>query len=298
MPLIPGALKLSYTSYGDPHLPTLILIMGLATPAVAWPKDFIRELVDQGLHVVAPDNRDSGLSPKTKGSVTRLEVASRIAAYLAGFSVTASYRLEDMACDIEAVMDALGIARAHIAGISLGGMIGQVLAFRAPHRVMTLTCMSTASGNPKTGLGRMDAVMSILREPPKGVDRDVLRHHLRHILKSIGTPGEQYADEDLDAILDVMQQGGVTPQCGARQLLAMLASGNRVRQLQQLTVPTLVLHGTADPLLPVQAGQEIASLIPGARFEAFEGMGHDLPARYQKAIAALIAEHCYRGALY
>ena len=297
MPQIPGAVKLSYSSHGDPHLPTLILVMGLATPAAAWPKAFIAELVRQGLHVVTPDNRDSGLSPKIRYSVSRVEVASRIAAYLAGMAVTAPYRLEEMAADIEAVMDAIGVERAHVAGISLGGMIGQVLAFRAPHRVMSLTCISSATGNPKTGLGHMEAILSILKEPPKGAGREQLRAYMRSMMKSIGTPGETYADEDLDAITDVMERGRVTPECGARQLLAMLASGNRSRQLQQLSVPALVIHGTEDPLLPVQAGEEIARLIPGARFKAFEGMGHDLPQRLQKEIAGLIAEHCYRGAL-
>ncbi|MBQ9241063.1 MAG: alpha/beta hydrolase [Duodenibacillus sp.] len=297
MPQIPGAVKLSYASYGDPHLPTLILVMGLATPAVAWPRAFIAELVQQGLHVVTPDNRDSGMSPKIRSGVSRVEVASRIAAYLAGMTVTAPYRLEEMAADIEAVMDAVGVDRAHVAGISLGGMIGQVLAFRAPHRVMSLTCISSASGNPKTGLGHMEAILSILKEPPKGADKDALRAHLRRVMLSIGTPGETYADEELDAIISVTQRGQVTSECGARQLLAMLASGNRSRQLQQLATPTLVIHGTADPLLPVQAGREIARLIPGARLEVFEGMGHDLPKRCQKQIAGLIAEHCYQGAL-
>ena len=297
MPFIPGAVRLSYTSYGDPRLPTLILIMGLATPAAAWPQDFIAALVREGLHVVTPDNRDSGLSPKMKTSVTRVEVVSRIAAYLAGMNVTASYRLEDMAADIETVMDSLGVARAHIAGISLGGMIGQTLAFRAPHRVMTLTCMSSASGNPKTGLGHLGAVLSIMREPPKAKERKPQRIHLRRLMRSIGTPGEEYPDEYLDAVIDANEKGGVTPECGARQLLAMLASGNRCRQLQQIATPTLVIHGTGDPLLPVQAGREIADMVPGAQFMPFENMGHDLPARYRGKIAGLIASHCYRGAL-
>ena len=139
--------------YGDPAMPPLVLLTGLGMNAASWPEPFLTRLVRKGLYVIAPDNRDSGSSMLGTESVSKTRMFASIAKYIAGGSVHAEYRLEDMAADTESIMDELGIERAHIAGISMGGMIAQVFACRAPHRTVSLTSMSSATGNVITGVG-------------------------------------------------------------------------------------------------------------------------------------------------
>lgn len=288
---------ISHYDYGDRSLPTLILIMGLGMPAAAWPIRFIRQLVRKGLHVVTLDNRDSGQSEIFEEEISSLKVMGAIARYVAGGSVTAPYQLEDMATDVERVMDELGIARAHVAGISMGGMIAQVLATIAPHRVTTLTCLSSATGNPRTGLGKLSAIKAILM-PPGNVESDEgLREHYRNTMKAIGTRDCEYDNEDIDRLIAVLRKHPVPVQATERQLLAILASGDRRHQLRQLSVPTLVIHGKEDPLLPIIAGREIMASIPGAHMLEIDRMGHDLPDFAVDQVAEAIAAHCYGAAI-
>ena len=273
--------------YGDPVMPPLVLLMGLGMNA------FLTRLVRKGLYVIAPDNRDSGSSMLGTESVSKTRMFASIAKYIAGGSVHAEYRLEDMAADTESILDELGVERAHIAGISMGGMIAQVFACRAPHRTVSLTSISSATGNVITGVGNPVAIRSALQPAPTTKDRLAWRNYLRNVMTSIGTKNEIYSDEALDKIIDVEFEYEVPPQAKMRQLMAILASGDRREQLRQLTVPTLVIHGTADPLLPLRAGKETAECIEGARFMPMEGMGHDLAASRQQEIADAIAAHCY-----
>ena len=195
--------------------------------------------------------------------------------------------------DTESIMDELGIERAHIAGISMGGMIAQVFACRAPHRTVSLTSMSSATGNVITGVGNPVAIRQALQPAPSTKDRLAWRNYLRNVMTAIGTKNEIYSDEALDKIIDVEFEYEVPPQAKMRQLMAILASGDRREQLRQLSVPTLVIHGTADPLLPLRAGKETAECIEGARFMPMEGMGHDLAASRQLEMADAVAAHCY-----
>ena len=204
--------------------------------------------------------------------------------------MTAEYRLEDMARDVEDLMHALNIKRAHIAGVSLGGMIAQVFAARAPHRTLSLTCISTATGNPRTGLGNLSAIRALLQKQPEGTDDESLRNYFRFVMGVIGTQGEIYDESFFDGIIKVTRENGITEECRSRQLMAILASGDRRAQLRQLSVPTLVIHGTADPLLPLRAGKETADCIEGAHFMLIDGMGHDLAASRQQEIADAIHE--------
>ena len=279
--------------YGDPVMPPLVLLMGLGMNAASWPEPFLTRLVRKGLYVIAPDNRDGGSSMLGTESVSKTRMFASIAKYIAGGSVHAEYRLEDMAADTESILDELGVERAHIAGISMGGMIAQVFACRAPHRTVSLTSISSATGNVITGVGNPVAIRSALQPAPTTKDRLAWRNYLRNVMTSIGTKNEIYSDEALDKIIDVEFEYEVPPQAKMRQLMAILASGDRREQLRQLTVPTLVIHGTADPLLPLRAGKETAECIEGARFMPMEGMGHDLAASRQQEIADAIAAHCY-----
>ena len=278
-------------------MPALVLLMGLGMNSASWPEPFLRQLVRKGLYVIAPDNRDSGMSMLGTESVSKTRMFASIAKYIAGGSVNAEYRLEDMASDTELILDELGVERAHIAGISMGGMIAQVFACRAPHRTISLTSISSATGNVISGLGSPAAIRCALQLAPTTKDRLAWRNYLRNVMQAIGTKNEIYSDEALDKIIDVELEYEVPPQAKMRQLMAILASGDRRSQLKQLSVPTLVIHGTADPLLPLRAGRETAECIEGARFMPMEGMGHDLAASRQQEIADAIAAHCYATTL-
>lgn len=278
-------------------MPALVLLMGLGMNSASWPEPFLRQLVRKGLYVIAPDNRDSGMSMLGTESVSKTRMFASIAKYIAGGSVNAEYRLEDMASDTELILDELGVERAHIAGISMGGMIAQVFACRAPHRTISLTSISSATGNAVSGLGSSAAIRCALQPAPTTKDRLAWRNYLRNVMQAIGTKNEIYSDEALDKIIDVELEYEVPPQAKMRQLMAILASGDRRSQLRQLSVPTLVIHGTADPLLPLRAGRETAECIEGARFMPMEGMGHDLAASRQQEIADAIAAHCYATTL-
>lgn len=279
--------------YGDPTMPPLVLVTGLGMNAASWPEPFLARLVRKGLYLIVPDNRDSGMSMICSEEVSKACMFASIAKYIAGGTVHAEYRLEDMAGDIELILDALGVERAHIAGVSMGGMIAQVFACRAPHRTVSLTSLFSATGNVITGVGNPVAIRTALQPAPAEKNREAWRRYLRGVMSAIGTKNEVYSDEALDKIIDVEFEYEVPAQAKLRQLMAILASGDRRAQLRQLSVPTLVIHGTADPLLPFQAGRETAECIEGARFMPIEGMGHDLAAAHQEEMADAIAAHCY-----
>ena len=284
---------LSYHTYGDPSMPPLILLMGLGLPAAGWPRGFLERLVQKGLYLIAPDNRDSGASPVYTEHVSMARLLTSVVRYVMGGTVTAQYRLEDMARDVEELMNALGLKRAHIAGDSLGGMIAQVFAARAPHRTLSLTCISTATGNPRTGLGNLSAVRALLQKHPEGSGEAALLKYYRDVMGVIGTPGAVYDDAFYMGIIRETLANGITEECRSRQLMAIFASGDRRAQLRQLVTPTLVIHGTADPLLPLRAGREIAGCIEGAKMLEVEGMGHDLPEEHLDEITEAIAAQCY-----
>lgn len=289
--------KLSYEVYGDRNMPVLFLIMGLGMPSTAWPQDFLRFLVRKGLCVITMDNRDSGQSFRCTESYSFTNILSAVARYVMGFPVVSGYQLEEMAHDVELVMDNEGIDRAHVCGISMGGMIAQVLACRAPHRVLSMTAMSTATGNPRTGLGSFSAIRAIIKPMPDVNSEQALREYFLWMMKVIGSPGDHLPAEVLDALIQTNLGDQQHFECKARQIMAVLASGDRRRQLQQLTVPTLVIHGKCDPLFPLRAGREIAECIEGAKFLPIEGMGHLLPTSRLDEMAEVIAAHCYSTTL-
>ncbi len=289
--------RLNYYTFGDPRMPPLVLLMGLGLPAQGWPKGFLERLVQKGLYLIVPDNRDSGASPVYDEHVSTAKLLASVVRYVLGGTVTAQYRLQDMARDVEELLTHMGVKRAHIAGDSLGGMIAQVFAVRAPHRTLSLTCISTATGNPRTGLGNLSAVRALLQKHPEGDDEQSLLKYYRSVMEVIGTKGAVYDDSFYEGIIRANIENGITEECRSRQLMAILASGDRRRELRQLVMPALVIHGTADPLLPLRAGREVAECIEGAQMLAIEGMGHDLPEERLDMITEAIAAHCYSRAL-
>ncbi len=287
---VANGLALAYDMRGDLAASPLVLIMGLGMPLVAWPDAFVDGLVDSGFRVVRLDNRDCGHSEKLpRGRLPNLPLA--IGRALLRLKVRAPYTLTDMAKDVIGLLDTLGIPSAHVVGVSMGGMIGQVMAARFPDRVTSLTSIMASSGNPRVSLGRPGAVRAVLRRPDPR-DTDAVVAHLIRLFGVIGSPGFVTDPGLLRGMCERVARRGYYPAGTARQLLAILASGDRRPELARLRVPTLVIHGTHDPLMPIAAGRDTARHIPGARLLEIEGMGHDLPPALMPRIVDAIATHC------
>lgn len=288
-----GDLTYAYRRYGDHEAPAVVLLMGLGLSMEAWPEGIISGLLAEGFQVITPDNRDSGASSRFSGwRPGRLDVARAIVRTVLGLSVTGEYALEDMALDVERLLDHLGIRRAHVAGVSMGGMIAQVFAQQCPNRVATLTSISSAVGNPKTGLGSLRAILAVAGTGDAS-SAQALEAHFKKILTALSGPRYRPTPEELEEAVRSAPRIGYDPAATRRQLIALLASGNRAKAVRQLRTPTLVIHGTADPLLPFAAGEETARLIPGARLIPVEGLGHQLPPSLMGAYARWIAEECH-----
>lgn len=290
---LPG-LDIAWDARGPADAPPVLLIMGLGMPAAMWPDAFVDVLVVAGYRVVTFDNRDCGASthlahlpvPNVPAAMTRALMRRKVAA---------PYTLDDMASDAIAVLDDAGIASAHVVGVSMGGMIAQVLAGRFPQRVRTLTSIMSSSGNPhpRVALGSPLALRALLHRPPDDPDDiEGIVQHLTRVFGVIGSPGFRQSAEELRPHLWRVACCGLDEAGTMRQLGAILASGDRRALLRGIRAPTLVVHGAADPLVPVAAGRDTAAHVPGAQLEIIEGMGHDFPPRLMTQIADRIAAHC------
>jgi pimeloyl-ACP methyl ester carboxylesterase len=276
-------ITLCYETYGERTDPTALLIMGLGTQMVAWQEDFCEELASRGLHVVRFDNRDVGRSTHLAGpppSILQLLARSKRAAH---------YTLGDMADDAAGLLRELDLEPAHVIGASMGGMIAQVLAARHPETVRSLTSIMSNTGSIRNGQPSLRVYKIFLRRPNEG--REAFVAHTERLFRAIGSPGLPRDDEDLRQIATASYDRDHDPAGPGRQLAAILASGDRTSELRGIRVPTLVVHGSADPLVSPSGGRATARAIPGARLMMVPGMGHDLPRsvwpRLIDAIAAL-----------
>lgn len=277
---------------GAVEAPVVMLIMGLGMPAAAWPDSFVNPLRAAGLRVLRFDNRDSGHSSQT-GSAKVPAVLPSIVRALLRRPVRAAYTLDAMAADAVAILDALGIARVHVVGASMGGMIAQVLAARYPARVLSLTSIMASTGNPsrRVAFGERRALSAILQRPERTDDAEALVTHLSRVFDVIGSPGFRARPEELREQLLPVARRGYYPAGTARQLLAILASGDRRTLLSNIVAPTLVIHGADDPLVPLAAGLDTARSIRDTRLEVIIGMGHDFAPALQPRLARLVARH-------
>ena len=290
-----NGLTIDVEQFGDPAAPPVLLIMGLAMPAAAWPAELIDRLLLHGLRVIRFDNRDAGGSARVSGA-SRRNVQVAMARALMRLPVHAAYTLDDMADDAAGVLDALGIARAHVVGASMGGMIAQMLAARRPERVATLTSIMSSSGNPspRVAFGSSRALRVLLRRPGRLDNVESITEHLMHVFAVIGSPGFRAEPHAMRAHMAEVARRGYDPAGAKRQLLAVLASGDRRTLLERITAPTLVIHGADDPLVPVAAGIDTARHIHGAQLKIIPGMGHDFAPSLQPIIADWIAAHIRR----
>ena len=275
---------------GDARGVPLLLIHGLGMQLTAWPDALVDGLAEQGFFVIRYDNRDCGLSTKFTAAGTPSLALAWLRSRL-GLRLHPPYTLDDMARDAAGVLSALGVARAHVVGVSMGGMVAQLLAAHHGHCVLSLTSIMSSSG--RRGLpGPTRAVrQAMLRRPRDPGSVDSVLDNAVALWRAIGSPAYPTAETVLrERVLRALRRSNC-PSGTARQLLAIAAAPDRSALLGQLDVPTLVIHGAADPLVPAACGRDVAARVPGARLEIIEGMGHDLPEQLIERLLALIDLH-------
>jgi pimeloyl-ACP methyl ester carboxylesterase len=280
-----GGITLCYETFGDAGDPAALLIMGLGTQMISWQDDFCEQLAAHGLYVVRFDNRDIGRSTHLQGPPPSLLQLLR-------YSVPARYTLADMAQDAVGLMDNLAIDRAHVIGASMGGMIAQTLAARHPARVRSLVSMMSSTGGRWVGRPALSSYAIFLRKAP--TEREAFIEHATQLFAKIGSRGIPQDTEGVRKIAALSFDRELDRTGAGRQLAAIIASGDRTAELEGITAPTLVIHGTVDPLVSPSGGRATARAIPGAELTMIEGMGHDLPRvlwpRLIDAFAAHAAE--------
>ena len=289
-----NGIRIAFDTAGDAKSTPLLLVHGLGMQLTAWPDEFVDGLVELGFYVIRFDNRDSGLSTKFEGagkpgpiwSWMKLALAARL-----GLPFKPPYSLDDMADDALGVLSALGIARAHVVGVSMGGMVAQILAARHPQRVLSLTSIMSSSGRRGLPGPTPGARHALLSNPGDPRDVEALIDHAVAVQQAIGSPAYPTPDKHLRRRAARSLRRCYCPAGVTRQMLAVAGAADRAALLQSITAPTLVIHGACDPLVPLACGQDVAALVPGARLEVIEGMGHDLPAQLNERMLALIDAH-------
>ncbi len=284
-----NGLTIEYDDHGDPAAPPILLVMGLGAQMTLWPQELVDALVERGFRVIRYDNRDIGLSQKMDGAkapgMVKLMLLSRL-----GFTPRVPYTLADMARDGVGLLDALGIAKAHIVGASMGGMIAQHIAFSHPERVLTLTSIMSTTGHRKLPSATREA-MSALTKRPASMDEDVLVEHGVKVSQAIGSPGYRADPAAVRERSRALIKRSFYPAGMPRQFAAIVADGDRRERLRSVKAPTLVIHGEADPLVPLAGGEDTAAHIADSRLKTIPGMGHDLPLELVDEIADAIAGH-------
>jgi pimeloyl-ACP methyl ester carboxylesterase len=271
-----GEVDIYYEDFGDAGDPAVLLIMGLGAQLILWRKGFCEKLVDQGLRVIRYDNRDVGLSTKLHGRHTGKALLPRMARSFIGLRSEAIYTLEDMADDAAAVLDHLGIDRAHIVGASMGGMIGQVFAARHPKRTSTLAVIFSSNNQPLLPPPAPAQLLAILSRP-KDSSREAIIENAVRVSKLISSPGYPTPEERIRAEAIEGFDRSYYPAGIGRHFAAIMGTGSLLRYDRRITAPTVVIHGKADKLMRPFGGRAVAMAIPGARLVLIDGMGHELP---------------------
>lgn len=288
-----NGLSIEVDDQGPKDGPVVLLLMGLGMQLISWPQALVHGLAESGYRVVRLDNRDSGLSQGfDHAGVPAMAWAGL--QHMLHMPVHSPYSLPDMARDALGVLDALGIAQAHVCGASMGGMIAQHLAASAPQRVASLTLMMTSSGSRSLPQPNWSIQHTLMSQPARSGE-EAAATWMAHMLRAIGSPGYPASAEVLHERALASVRRGWQPDGSARQLLAVVADGDRTRLLHRITAPTRIVHGLDDPLVPVACGEQLARHIRDAQTDFIPGMGHDLPDALLARFAAGIAENAARA---
>ncbi|MDC8755536.1 alpha/beta hydrolase [Erythrobacter sp. sf7] len=286
-------IEIFYEDHGDPAHETILLVMGLGAQLTLWPDELVEALTGEGFRVIRYDNRDIGLSQKMEGARAP-SLPIQLLRKKIGFPAKVPYTLTDMAHDGIGLLDALGIGQAHVVGASMGGMIVQLMAVHHPDRLMSMTSIMSTTGNGKLPQAEKHA-MEALIAPLKSMDEESLVAHGLNIAKNIGSPGFPFdPEQQREKVLRNVRRS-VYPAGLPRQLAAIIDDGCRRSRLANVRTPTLVLHGEADPLVKLEAGEDTARHISGARLVTIPGWGHDIPPELVGRVAEEIVVHARQG---
>ncbi|MEU7908033.1 alpha/beta hydrolase [Actinoplanes sp. NPDC049118] len=283
-----NGIQLRYETLGDHHAPALLLIMGLGAQLIDWPQEFCEQLAGRGLRVIRFDNRDAGLST----TLTRLGVPD-VRGILGGDRTTVPYLLADLAADTAGLLDSLGIERAHVTGLSLGGMIAQQLTIDHPDRVASLCSIMSTTGDRAVG-HPTPAAAALLGTPPAASREAAIANSIASS-RIIGSPGFPATEEELLLRASAKYDRAYNPLGTLRQYAAALGSSDRTAALRGVTAPTVVIHGEDDPLIGVSGGRATADAVPGAELLVIPGMGHDLPRAVWPRIVDAIVRNTERA---
>ncbi|MEH6685025.1 MAG: alpha/beta fold hydrolase [Qipengyuania sp.] len=291
---IANGIEIHYEEQGDKTAPPMLLIMGFGAQLTLWPDELVEALASRGFRVIRYDNRDIGLSHKFDGvkapGLVKMTLLSKL-----GFKPKVPYTLADMADDGAGLLDTLGIEKAHIVGASMGGMIAQHFVSRHADKCLSLTTIFSTTGNPKLPPAKPEAMKALVTRPDS-TDEKVLVEHGMMVARTIGSPGYPTEDERLRERTTASVRRSFYPEGPTRHLSAIVADGDRRGMLKDVTVPTLVLHGEDDPLVPCEGGRDTAASIPGAKLKTIPGWGHDLPLELVDELADAIAGHAKANA--
>jgi pimeloyl-ACP methyl ester carboxylesterase len=289
-------IEIFYEDHGPSDAEAILLVMGLGAQLTLWPDELVAALVGEGFRVIRYDNRDIGLSQKFEGARAP-SLPMQVLRKKIGFPARVPYSLKDMADDGIGLLTALEIDKAHVVGASMGGMIVQLMAIHHPERLITMTSIMSTTGNGKLPQAE-PAAIGALTAPLKGMDEETLVAHGLNIIRNIGTPDSSefpFDEAHHRARVLANMRRSVYPAGLPRQLAAIIDDGCRRARLANVRTPTLVLHGEADPLVKLEAGEDTARHISGARLVTIPGWGHDIPQPLIPRVAAEIAGHARSG---
>jgi pimeloyl-ACP methyl ester carboxylesterase len=278
-----NGLQLAYESYGNPSDPPVVLVMGLGTQLLGWPAEFCQQIADRGFQVVRFDNRDIGLSTYLDDLPT-----PDLAAIMGGDRTTVPYLMSDFAEDVVGLFDALGFAKAHVVGASMGGMIVQQFAIDHPDRLLSLCSIMSTTGDPNVGQATQEALALLTRPPAASRDEAIEQGVVG--LQLLSSPAYPATDDEQRVKAAAAYDRAFNPAGALRQTAAIVASPDRTEGLRSVTVPSLVIHGTDDPLVNISGGEATVAAIPGATWLAIPGMGHDIPpGAWPAVVDAIVA---------
>ncbi|MCP3896409.1 alpha/beta fold hydrolase [Moraxella sp.] len=279
---------------GNPKHPAMIFITGLGSQMLFWSDKLLKQFIDAGYFVIRFDNRDTGLSSKIRidglPKVNTLKMMLKVQAGLSNRQEPVAYTLTDMAEDVARLIKTMNLDKVNLVGASMGGMIAQIVAARYPKYVDNLVLMFTSSNRAFLRPPNPKQFMTFVRRPESHSERDMVRHSV-WFMTAVGSPGHLDI-KGTRAIAEKRYQRNFHPLGVAQQLNAILASGSILRFSKQIRANTLVLHGSKDGLLAPSHGKFLAKIIPNARFELIDGMGHDIPPYYYPYLVSTIARHC------